>query len=245
MITTVIPILNGEKWIVKAIESFLEQKSKKELIIIDSSEKVTKVIKPYLSEEISYYYRPDLEGIFDKCNFGLDIAKGDIFHTMACDHRLPEGTYEFVEEEIKDVDWLFGNVIFLDENEIEVERHIVSLYNLKDFRQNGILTGCACYAKTDFIKKHNLKFNQKYPLNADYDFYLRLAHYSRPKQIHEYLIKTIQRKDGLCDFDNNIEMRKKHRAEIAKQIREEFTLSKVNPNEYNITQDASPIQNRD
>ena len=229
MITTVIPVLNGEKWIAKAVESFVEQIVKKELIIVDSSlnNKTKNVVLPYLkryNDEISYYHREDLAGIFDKCNFGLEIARGDVFHTMACDHRLVSGTYELVEKEIQNVDWLFGNVALLNENEVELKKNIYPLFNLLEYRQVNILAGCACYTKIEFIKKHKLKFNQKFSLNGDYDFYLRLANLSQPKQIQNHVIKLVIRRDGLTDFGNNQEIRKQDKIEIIQNIKKEFPL---------------------
>ena len=243
MITTVIPVKNGEKWIANAIESFLIQKGDKELIVIDKSEhnKVADVVKKYNSDLIKYVHdpeidkeavrrfcpkdrNPDIYGIFSACNLGLQMAKGDIFHTMADDHELTAGTYETVEREIGNNSWLLGNVVLLNENRVELRTNIYPKFDLLEYRRGNILAGCACFVRTSFLREKRLEFNQKYPLNGDYDFYLRLANLSQPKQIVEPVIKIMLKPSGLTSYGNNEELRNQDKAEIIANVKKEFPL---------------------
>lgn len=225
-ISTIIPVLNGEKWIAGAIESFLAQEyTNAELIIVDNgcTDKTKEIAKKYNDKRISYHVIPDT-GIFHACNYGLSVASGDIFHTMACDHRLTNGAYKKVVDNIGCSKWLFGNNLVLNENEVEILENKRQRFSLLEYRKENIISGCAAFTRIDFIKEKGLVFNQEYPFNGDYDFYLRLAHLAQPKQIDESLIAVILRDDGLCDFGNNEERRESDKAIIRSVIEQEHPL---------------------
>lgn len=211
------PVLNGERYIREAIDSFLTQDISSELVIIDggSTDKTEDVVKSFKNKRIRYFYT-DLVRTFEKINYGLERMKGDIFFTMACDCRLLPNAFNEVEKQMKGYEALFGNIRFLNEGGEEIGESEYPVFNLREYREGNFLASCVVFAKY----KKGMKFDLDYPHNADYDFYLRLSNQIKFKQISNYLMELIMQ---------NNQMEKLHkgdmdRAEIIEKVKREYPM---------------------
>ena len=217
MISAIMPVLNGERYIREAIDSFLKQGVDSELIIVDggSTDKTEEIVKSFKSKKIRYY-DTDLVGTFEKTNYGLERMKGNIFFIMACDIRLFPDAFRTVEREIKEHEALLGNIVFSNEKGEVIGESNYPVFDLREYREGNFLASCAIFAKY----KKGMKFNLNYPHNADYDFYLRLAHQTKFKQISNYLMNLIMQDNQ----EEKLHRGDVHRAEIIERVKREYSM---------------------
>src|SRR2546427_12958086 len=101
-ISIVMPVLNRERMIEKAIRSVLEQRYENlELIIIDggSQDKTVDVIKRYEKHLAYWHSRPD-GGAAVGLNIGIEKATGDLIVLLMADDWYERGSLQIVIEEI-------------------------------------------------------------------------------------------------------------------------------------------------
>lgn len=92
LISVIIPVYNGEKYIKEAIESVLDQDYKPiELIIVDdgSTDSTGQIVNSFFNSQIYYYYKEN-GGVSSARNFGLEKAKGTYIKYVDCDDVLPK-----------------------------------------------------------------------------------------------------------------------------------------------------------
>jgi glycosyltransferase involved in cell wall biosynthesis len=206
-------VRNGAKWIRPALDSFVMQSDPKELIVIDQgSDEVEQIVKDYPAR----YFKSDTIGCFQAMNEGLKYLREGIFVTLDCDNRLLEKSFDIVREEIGDFGWLYGDMVLIDENEKVISFVFTEPFNLDVYCQRNIVPNTTAYVKTE----HMTEFNLAYPYNADYDFFLRLAHRTKPKQIHRYLAKHMMRTGSLST--SHAEIATRDRKILRQKVREEF-----------------------
>jgi glycosyltransferase involved in cell wall biosynthesis len=86
LVSVIIPVFNGEKYIVEAIRSVLHQTYKNiEIIVINdgSTDRTEKLIEPYLSK-IRYFYKPN-GGVSSALNLGIKKMVGQYFSWLSHD----------------------------------------------------------------------------------------------------------------------------------------------------------------
>jgi glycosyltransferase involved in cell wall biosynthesis len=93
------PVYNGTKYIVKALDSLLSQTYKNiEIIISDnaSTDDTGRIIKDYNKKDrrITYFSQKENIGIIDNYNFVLKKARGEYFMWTACDDYRDETAIE-------------------------------------------------------------------------------------------------------------------------------------------------------
>ena len=94
LVSIVIPVYNGRKYIQETLEScFLQGIKEKEIIVIDdcSTELADDIIEPYLEEKDFYYIKNKTnQGSIKNCNYGAKIAKGKYLIFLGQDDKLPQ-----------------------------------------------------------------------------------------------------------------------------------------------------------
>ena len=86
IVSAIIPVYNGEKYLSEAIESLLDQSYQPiEILIVDngSTDKSAQIAQSYLPK-IQYYYLPEPNGIKAK-NFGITQSKGQFISFLDAD----------------------------------------------------------------------------------------------------------------------------------------------------------------
>ena len=119
----IVPTYNREKYIIKCIDSVLDQTYDNfEVIIIDdgSTDNTENLVKKYQDKRIKYF-KNENHGIGYSRNFGINKAKGDYIFFLDSDDYLEENMLEEVLNNIKNHDIL----IFNYKEIYEVDNHIL------------------------------------------------------------------------------------------------------------------------
>lgn len=115
LISVVIPIYNGEKYIERCLSSVLESKSKEyEIILVNdgSTDNTEKICKKYVTENVNikYIYQNN-SGVSTARNKGISISEGKYLLFLDCDDYLLNNWFEECHEALSannyDVDILF------------------------------------------------------------------------------------------------------------------------------------------
>tara|TARA_R110001583_G_scaffold1285_1_gene10554 strand:- start:22944 stop:23960 length:1017 start_codon:yes stop_codon:yes gene_type:complete len=121
LITVVMPVFNGEKYIKDAVDSVLIQTSKNfELLIVNdgSTDRTLDILNTYSDERINIV-NIENNGLVHALNLGISLAKGKYIARMDSDDICVENRFELqlaCFEQDHTVDIVSGNVNFIDEN---------------------------------------------------------------------------------------------------------------------------------
>lgn len=188
------PVYNREKYIRDAVLSILTQSFIDfEFIIIDdgSTDSTYEILKSFNDKRIKLLRKNTNGGNYSARNEGMNIATGKYICVMDSDDiALPnriQKQYDFMEKNNKfGLCGSFAQVIDSDEiitapedyNEIKVW----SMSNIM-FRHPTV------FIRAEFLKKHNLKYNESYRYAGDYDFLVKAAHLFPVTNIQEVLLQ--------------------------------------------------------
>lgn len=179
ILTIVTVCYNSEKTIRKTIESILNQTfNEYEYIFIDglSKDKTNDIIRSYKKSfelkgiPIIHISEKD-NGIYDAMNKGANLANGEwIIYMNSDDYFFEDNTLSkvFENRNYSNVDVIFGDTCFWkeDNNYIEKAKEINTIKKHAPFCSQSV------FVRTNLQKEY--KFNCKYKISADYDFFVRL-----------------------------------------------------------------------
>lgn len=192
LVSVIIAVYNGEKYIDKSIRSILKQKLKEiEVIVVDdnSNDSTTKIIKK-IKEKDSRIKLIELnknQGPGNARNIGINICKGKYVTFCDADDWIEEdmlsSMINLIEINKTDAilcgysqDILKNNIVInkksvmMPKNIIFGNRNIVK--NIPNIDYNKIFSFvCSKIYKTEILKKNKIKFNNKL-FGEDYDFNL-------------------------------------------------------------------------
>lgn len=195
MISVVMPVFNGEKFLKIAIESVLNQTyTDFELVIINdgSIDKSAEIINSYQDSRIRFLENEGNKGIFYTRNRLFEEAKGNYIAILDCDDYA---------EPIR----LEKQVHFLDKNNefglvgswitlIDEENKIKGAWNL-EYRPERIpakLLFSNQFAQSSVMMRKefsDLKYREEIPLAEDYDLWVRISQKTRVINLAESLVK--------------------------------------------------------
>lgn len=181
-ISVIVPVYNGEKTIIKCIESVLEQDyDDYQLLLINdgSTDNTDDVIKKYLSDQNSNknieYYSLKNGGVSAARNYGLERATGEVITFLDADDYYSSGYFQSIRNNIGNNDiLLYGYRTVFNNNvssikygqDLQLERGDV--YK-KLFKKNLFSPVCnKVYSKKIIVDK---KFNTKIDFGEDFEFF--------------------------------------------------------------------------
>lgn len=199
-VSIIMPAYNSEKYIREAINSILKQNFQDfELIIVNdaSIDNTLKIAKEFAKKDkrIKVFSHKKNKKRAGALNTGIKKAKGKYISFLDVDDiYFPEKTRKQVEflDENKDIDLVYGNFIYWEE-EREEERDAISdknlLENLKKARKRKdlggikpylllsdgeevILPGCSVMIKKEVMRK--FRFDEKLQRSQDYDMWFQM-----------------------------------------------------------------------
>ena len=180
LVSVVMPVHNGEKYLREAIESVLNQTyTNFEFLIIEncSTDSSVEIIKSYNDHRIRLIIENNC-GQVQAYNRGFKEAKGEyVFIHDHDDISHPERFEKQLENMIKNNIEICGSYFSLiDENKkiigkIEVPIKHDAIVKELLYRNSTIFNSSVCINKKVFMRLDN--FNIKYFPSADYEFYLR------------------------------------------------------------------------
>jgi len=181
-ITSILPVLNGETYLKRAIDSFLDQNYPyKELVIVDgkSTDNSHKIIASYVEafpKEIIWIKEKDT-GLSNARNIGLKHATGNIIGFHSSDDVLLRGVFETIGYygAICDFDILYFSCQIYNTALFECYDSNIPLKKLsaKNLLKGNPITAGECF----YYKKHifdHFKFDENLKCVMDFEFNLQL-----------------------------------------------------------------------
>ena len=167
LVSIIIPVYNGEKYIQKALESAINQTYKKiEIIVIDdgSTDNTHQIIKNYAKKDKRIIFISKKNGgVGSARNLGLQISKGKFIQFLDSDDTLELNAIKLLINKInsnKDIDFiLFGFNVFKNGKLLRtpnVGNHLVRIgKDFDSFKKIEFLMESAC---DKFYKKSYIEF---------------------------------------------------------------------------------------
>ena len=210
LVSIVLPVYNGEKYLNESIDSVLKQTYKNwELIIVDdgSTDNSNKISNKYLSFDSRIkLITQENQKLPSALNNGFNIANGEFYTWLSADNRLlPEFLEELIKElkNNKNIDMVFGNQYLIDENGERIIGH--------NWFEYPKMSGRVCFPKPtpllNIVPNNTIGAAFMYRAGADlalsgysknlflledYDFFMKMnsffkiKHIKRKKPIYEY-----------------------------------------------------------
>jgi glycosyltransferase involved in cell wall biosynthesis len=174
-ISIIIPTFNAESTILKALESILLQTFKDfEILIIDglSKDKTIEIVENLKDNRIKIYCDKD-KGIYDAMNKGIQYAQGKWLYFIGSDDYLYNNeVLQTVESKLNSIknNVLYGNVLIKGNTGWATDGQIHNgKYTFQKLLKSNICHQSIFY-RTKFIQEHQILYDLKYPISADWDF---------------------------------------------------------------------------
>lgn len=197
VLSVVMPVYNGEKYLKEAIDCVLNQTFKDfELIIIDDGSKdgSAAIIENYKDERIRFLKNDKNRGISYTRNRGLDEARGEFLAWMDCDDLISPNRFEL------QLDFLNKHTQYgicgtwltrFDETASEVAKSHTDpdLIKATLLFKPAVWNATAMY-RLPWIKSAGLSFDSRLTVAEDYDFYFEACRHfplaNLPLSLYQY-----------------------------------------------------------
>lgn len=225
LVSVIIPVYNGEKYIDGAIKSVLRQDYPNiEIIVVDdgSFDNTKAVIKTY-KNKVKYFYKKN-GGVASARNCGIKVANGKFIAFLDCDDLYTEDKVSkqvevllenpylgFVYNDIDVIDYDNRFLYTLKSEEIFEKRKDMLAYVL--YRQT--IPGAASVMIRRTCLADNIYYPEEYSNSEDYLFTIRLLMKSEGKYLNEslYLYRRHER-----NLTNNHSKQKECEKNIIKEL---------------------------
>ena len=218
MISIIIPIYNGEKYIDRCLNVLGKIKEDIEVILINdgSTDKTNQKLQKYNNNDNIKIIEQENSGVSVARNKGLDIVKGDYVMFCDIDDYYDENVISCVKDELakKKPDLLiFGRKDIQGEKIIckypiaETKDDINNVEYLENFFCNGKHTYIVSNKvyKREIIQKNNVRFNPKFIYSEDTLFNLEYITYCKKISVAEncYYMRTYNEGSAIYKKHNN------------------------------------------
>ncbi|MDO8264240.1 MAG: glycosyltransferase family 2 protein [Gallionella sp.] len=194
LVSIITPVFNGEKYLRRTIESVLSQGYPGiEYIVVDgaSTDNTLNVLESY-GDEISLIISEPDSGMYEAINKGMRRSSGQILcYLNADDYFFPDTIKRVVDRFLAaKVELVFGNCIYVDENEHELYRYSgvnLSYSLIKRLGRIPFAQQTAFWTRELYVEVGG--FDQRYKYVADTKFFyecLRLVGANK-SHINEFL----------------------------------------------------------
>lgn len=191
MISVIVPVYNGEKYILKILESFESQiMNDFEVIFVDdgSVDESYKLINECKnSGEYSFkirLFKQENKGVSSARNTGIDNSTGEYLCFVDVDDGISR---DFLSHMYYLLDTTQASIVFCkttpkdDDDLITVEK--VNLFStqeaLESYLYHDLVSGaCSLMVRSEIIKANNLRFKAGYKYSEDLHMVWRMIHYS-------------------------------------------------------------------
>ena len=228
LVTVLMPVYNGEKFLRNAIESILNQSynNLEFLIINDGSLDDSKnIILSYNDERIRFINNERNFGLIQTLNLGFKLASGDFIARMDADDismkdRIKKQIHFLLKN--KDVGLIGSSAVLIDQNNSEIGnlrysnehnkiKYLLGFYNL--FIHPTIMV------RKDVVIKNKLIFDSNYLHAEDYKFWTQLIFFTNVFNFEEPLIYYRIHENQVSIKHNLIQI------ENTKKIQEEYLIN--------------------
>ena len=222
LVTVLMPVYNGKKYLKEAIESVLNQTFRDfEFLIIDdgSADKSAEIIKSFNDARIRLERNETNLGLIKTLNKGLGLAKGKYIARMDCDDiSLPKRLsiqVNFMEKHpeigicgswVKIMGLKQEFVNRYPQNHEEARAYL--LFNTPFAHPSVII-------RKELIDKYNLKYDEDYKHAEDYELWSRVINYAKVSNIPKVLLRyrthdeSVSKKNSSAQMENSNRVRLK------------------------------------
>jgi len=179
LISIVLPVYNGEKYLKESIESIIVQTYKNwELLILDdcSTDNSAEISKSYEREDnrIHYYRNEKNLRLPRNLNKGFSLAKGNFLTWTSDDNRFKPQALEKMHTALIDekAQFVFASCRIIDSEGKEIEYIMVNEFSKK--RIMGMNPVGACFMYTRKAYEEVGEYNPELALVEDFDYWQRL-----------------------------------------------------------------------
>lgn len=197
MVSVVMPVYNGSKYLKEAIDSILNQTfTDFEFIIINdgSTDNSEDIILSYNDQRIRYLKNEQNSGICITLNKGLDNALGKYIARMDCDDiSFPERLAKQVVylESHHDVGALGTDIITFGDG--YTDQHFDFVHDCYGCKAGLLFATCfahpAVMLRASIINEHCLRYDDRYRGLEDYELWYRISEYAEMTNLPEALIR--------------------------------------------------------
>lgn len=181
LISIVLPVYNGEKYLKESIDSILAQTYKNwELLIVDdcSTDSSAEIAKEYAEgdERINYYRNENNLRLPRNLNKGFRLAKGDYLTWTSDDNRYKPTALEKMYYALKknqNAQFVFASCRVIDSEGTEVEYIMVDDKRKKEIIGHNIVGACFMYTRK--VYEEVGEYNSEFTLVEDYDYWQRIC----------------------------------------------------------------------
>ncbi len=196
-ISVIMSVYNGEKYLVEAIDSILNQTySNFEFIIINdcSTDKTSEILQAYNDARIKIINNDENLRLPASLNKGFRLAKGKYIARMdADDIALPDRFEKQVSylENNPELAAIGGSYIVFNEQEGEMYAHIVDSNELLDkyYLLPSPISHPTAMLRKSMTVDEGYFYNEKYTSAQDYDLWLRIAKKHKINNIADIVLK--------------------------------------------------------
>ena len=198
LVSVIMPVYNGEKFLRDSIESILNQTYKNfEFIIVDdgSTDNSVRIIKEYQKKDkrIKLIENKKNLGQSRALKIGLNNARGFYYSKMdqddISDKNILEKELDFLEKN-KDYVIVGSNLEIIDEDKKKIGYRFYPQEN-KEIKKTLIFKSPFAYPSI-MIRLESLKiilYDEKYLYCEDYDLWFKLLKYGKGKNLPDFLLK--------------------------------------------------------
>jgi len=208
LISVVLPVFNGEKYLAESIESVIAQTySHWELIIVDdcSTDSTPEIIKNYVknNRKIRVVRNSINMKLPASLNIGFKVAKGEYHTWTSDDNRFKNNAFEIFLREISRSN---SDIVYSNYQIIDSTGKILRNENVSDEKYiYAILSTCGpsfLYKKSVF---HALNgYDEKKFLVEDFDFWIRASFKFKIKKINANLYLYREHKKSLTHLNGSL-----------------------------------------
>ena len=195
LVSVIMNCHNGDKYLNQSIRSVLDQTYKNwEIIFFDNNSKDNSsvILKKYKDKRIKYYKSTRFHTLYKARNLAIKKSKGELISFLDVDdwwikNKIKKQVNIFLKN--KNIDVIFSNLFLYYQNEKKKIIYIKKKVNNGKITQN-LVDKFEMPILTTVIKKNlfkKIKFDNRYTIIGDFDFFFRLSTLTNIKGIQEPL----------------------------------------------------------
>jgi len=187
LVSIIMPVFNGERYLAQAIESVINQTYPHwELVVVDdgSTDNTAPIVKTYSDSRIRYTHQEN-RGQTAALNRGLELARGDYITTLDADDWLPATSLsERVNllQQHPEFGVVYGDGFYCSEAGepvLQFSKHMPTGVSGDVY---GVIivspfygTGATVLVRRQILNDHQIRYDESIVWCQDWDFYIRLA----------------------------------------------------------------------
>jgi len=187
LVSVIMPVYNGEKFLAEAIDSLLNQTYQNwELVVIDdgSTDNTANITKSYADDRIKYRFQEN-QGQASALNHGLNLSQGDFVTTLDADDWYPPNSLgdraNFLAQN-PDFGAVYGDGNYCNEqgeNLLKFSKHMPNGINGDVYDMLIVSpfygTGATVLIRKSILSQYKISYDESIVWCQDWDFYIRLA----------------------------------------------------------------------